>query len=189
MSHKQKKPFLPLNIAVHTVSDTRSEENDTSGHALVERLQAAGHNLADKKITKDDIFHIRAVVSDWIHRNDVNVVLITGGTGFTVRDNTPQAVEPLLVKKVDGFGELFRSISYQEIGTSTVQSRALAGISNGTLVVCMPGSPNACKTAWDKILLEQLDASHRPCNFVEHLQNAKHNTEQAEVNSSCETRG
>ena len=184
MSHKQKKPFQALNIAVHTVSDTRTRETDTSGQALVERLQAAGHNLADKTITKDDIFHIRAVVSQWIYREDVNVVLITGGTGFTVRDNTPQAVEPLLIKMVDGFGELFRAISYQEIGTSTVQSRALAGISNGTLIVCMPGSPNACKTAWDKILKEQLDASHRPCNFVEHLQNAH----QDEVNSSCVTR-
>lgn len=184
MSHKQKQPFKPLNIAVHTVSDTRNEENDTSGLALKERLLAAGHNLADKKITRDDIFHIRAVVSDWIHRDDVNVVLITGGTGFTVRDNTPQAVEPILVKRVPGFGELFRQVSYTEIGTSTIQSRALAGISNGTLIVCMPGSPNACKTAWDKILLDQLDASHRPCNFVEHLVNAN----QDEVNSSCESR-
>jgi len=184
MSHKQKKPFQSLNIAVHTVSDTRTEETDTSGQALVERLKKAGHNLADKQITKDDIFHIRSVVSQWIHRDDVNVVLITGGTGFTVRDNTPQAVEPLLMKQVPGFGELFRAISYQEIGTSTIQSRALAGISNGTLVVCMPGSPNACKTAWDKVLVDQLDASHRPCNFVEHLKNAN----QSEVNSSCETR-
>ncbi len=184
MSHNQKKSFQALNIAVHTVSDTRNEDNDTSGQALVQRLTAAGHNLIDKKITQDDIFHIRAVLSQWIYRDDVNVVLITGGTGFTVRDNTPQAVEPLLVKKVDGFGELFRSISYGEIGTSTVQSRALAGISNGTLVVCMPGSPNACKTAWDKILQEQLDASHRPCNFVEHLQGAKDN----EVESSCQSR-
>ena len=190
MSHKQKKPFQALNIAVHTVSDTRTEENDTSGLALKERLLAAGHYLADKKITRDDIFHIRAVVSDWIHRGDVDVVLITGGTGFTVRDNTPQAVEPLLVKKVHGFGELFRYISYQEIGTSTVQSRALAGISNGTLIVCMPGSPNACKTAWDKILVDQLDASHRPCNFVDHLQNAQNdqNIKQAEVDSSCVSR-
>ncbi|MCF6318457.1 MAG: molybdenum cofactor biosynthesis protein B [Proteobacteria bacterium] len=184
MSHKQKQPFKPLNIAVHTVSDTRTEANDTSGLALKERLLEAGHSLADKKITRDDIFHIRAVVSDWIHRDDVNVVLITGGTGFTVRDNTPQAVEPLLVKKVPGFGELFRQISYTEIGTSTIQSRAFAGISNGTLIVCMPGSPNACKTAWDKILVDQLDASHGPCNFVEHLQNSN----QDEVDSNCESR-
>ncbi len=184
MSHKQKQPFQPLTIAVHTVSDTRTEENDTSGLALVNRLKEAGHTLVDKQITKDDIFHIRKVVSDWIYRDDVNVVLITGGTGFTVRDNTPQAVTPLLEKKVPGFGELFRQISYTEIGTSTVQSRALAGISNGTLIVCMPGSPNACKTAWDKILKDQLDASHRPCNFVEHLVNAN----QIEVDSSCSSR-
>lgn len=170
MSHKSNKLFKPLNIAVHTVSDTRTEETDSSGQALVQRLKQAGHKLVEKCITKDDTFHIRAVVSQWIFRGDVNVVLITGGTGFTSRDNTPQAIEPLLVKMVPGFGELFRNISYQEIGTSTVQSRALAGFSNGTLIVCMPGSPNACKTAWDKILIEQLDASHRPCNFVEHLQ-------------------
>ena len=184
MSHKAQVPFKPLNIAVHTVSDTRTEETDTSGLALKQRLLNAGHHLIDKKITKDDIFHIRAVVSDWIYREDVNVVLITGGTGFTIRDNTPQAVAPLLMRTVDGFGELFRHISYQEIGTSTVQSRALAGISNGTLVVCMPGSPNACKTAWDKILKDQLDASHRPCNFVDHLHHVQH----AVVNSSCESR-
>ena len=184
MNHKKQVPFKPLNIAVHTVSDTRTEETDTSGAALIERLMAAGHYLAEKKITKDDIFHIRAVVSDWIHRDDVNVVLITGGTGFTIRDNTPQAVQPLLMRMVDGFGELFRHISYHEIGTSTVQSRAFAGISNSTLIVCMPGSPNACKTAWDKILKDQLDASHKPCNFVEHLQK----TNQVEVDSSCESR-
>jgi molybdenum cofactor biosynthesis protein B len=185
MSHKTKQPFKPLNIAVLTVSDTRVTENDTSGQALADRLQEAGHLLADRTISKDDIFQIRSVVSQWIYRSDISVILITGGTGFTVRDNTPQAVQPLLMKMVDGFGELFRYVSYQEIGTSTVQSRALAGISNGTLVVCMPGSPNACKTAWDKILKEQLDASHRPCNFVDHLQNAT----QDEVNASCESRG
>ena len=169
MSHKQSMPFKPLNIVIHTVSDTRTEEDDKSGAVLKERLIQSGHRLVEKLITKDDVFHIRKVVSDWIFRDDVDVILITGGTGFTIRDNTPQAVEPLLVKKVDGFGELFRQISYGEIGTSTLQSRALAGISNATLVVCMPGSPNACKTVWDKILVEQLDASHRPCNFVEHL--------------------
>ena len=173
MTKKPQTAFKPLNIVVHTVSDTRTDDNDTSGTALIERLLAAGHYLAEKKITRDDVFHIRAVVSNWIYRDDVDVVLITGGTGFTVRDNTPQAVAPLLMRIVDGFGELFRQISYQEIGTSTVQSRALAGISNGTLVVCMPGSPNACKTAWDRILKDQLDASHRPCNFVEHLLNNK----------------
>ena len=185
MSHKTKQPFKPLNIAVLTVSDTRVESNDTSGQALADSLQEAGHQLTDRTISKDDIFQIRSVVSQWIYRSDISVILITGGTGFTVRDNTPQAVQPLLMKMVDGFGELFRYVSYQEIGTSTVQSRALAGISNGTLVVCMPGSPNACKTAWDKVLKEQLDASHRPCNFVDHLQTAN----QEEVDASCESRG
>ena len=171
MKHKTPKPFHPLNIVIHTVSDSRTEATDTSGNVLEARLKMAGHNLIDRKITKDDVFHMRAVVSDWIYRIDVNVILITGGTGFTSRDNTPQAIKPLLMKKVDGFGELFRYISYQEIGNSTIQSRAFAGISNQTLVVCMPGSPNACKTAWDNILKDQLDASHSPCNFVEHLQN------------------
>jgi molybdenum cofactor biosynthesis protein B len=185
MSHKTQQAFKPLNIAVLTVSDTRNHDNDTSGQALCDRLVESGHHLADRTISKDDIFQIRSVVSQWIYRDDISVILITGGTGFTVRDNTPQAVKPLLMKMVDGFGELFRYVSFKEIGTSTVQSRALAGISNGTLVVCMPGSPNACKTAWDKILKQQLDASHRPCNFVEHLQNAN----QQEVNSSCESRG
>lgn len=167
---KKNKPFIPLNIAVLTVSDTRNEQTDTSGQALVEGLSEVGHQLIDKKIVKDDIYQLRASVSEWIYQSKVQVILITGGTGFTARDNTPQAIVPLLDKMVDGFGELFRHISYGEIGTSTVQSRALAGLANRTLIVCMPGSPNACKTAWYKILKEQLDNSHRPCNFVEHLE-------------------
>lgn len=179
------KTFKPLNIAVLTVSDTRDEKTDTSGQTLTERLVTAGHLLVDKKIIKDDLFHIRAVVSNWIYQANVQVVLITGGTGFTVRDNTPQAVQPLLSKMVDGFGELFRQVSYLDIGTSTVQSRALAGISNGTLVVCMPGSPNACKTAWDKILKEQLDNRHGPCNFVDHLYTSQSNEGRIEV---CDSR-
>lgn len=168
--NKQPKPFIPLNIAVLTVSDTRTEENDTSGKTLVEGLSNAGHRLAAKAIVKDDIYQLRAVVSQWIADSEVQAILITGGTGFTARDNTPQAISPLLDKMVDGFGELFRHVSYQDIGTSTVQSRALAGLANRTLVVCMPGSPNACRTAWYQILEEQLDNSHRPCNFVEHLE-------------------
>ncbi len=167
--NKSVKPFVGLNIAVLTVSDTRDESNDTSGQTLVQGLQAAGHTLYDKKIVKDDIYQLRAEVSNWIAYSQVQVVLITGGTGFTARDNTPQAIAPLFDKKVDGFGELFRQISFQEIGTSTVQSRALAGLANNCLIVCMPGSPRACQTAWDKILVEQLDNRHRPCNFVEHL--------------------
>lgn len=183
--HKQQ-PFKPLNIAVLTVSDTRTEATDTSGLSLKENAESAGHHVVDKRLIKDDFFHMRAVVSDWIHRSDVQVVLITGGTGFTERDSTPQAIEPLLIQPVPGFGELFRHISYQEIGTSTVQSRAFAGIANGTLVVGMPGSTNACRTAWDHILREQLDASHRPCNFVEHLRPPENN---ASVSSQCGSRG
>jgi molybdenum cofactor biosynthesis protein B len=169
MAHLSVSEFQPLQIAVLTISDTRNESTDTSGQVLVDGLQAAGHRLAGRAIVVDDIWQIRARVSQWIADAQVQVVLLTGGTGFTARDNTPQAVAPLLDKQVDGFGELFRQVSLQDIGTSTIQSRALAGISNGTLVCCMPGSPNACRTAWQKILLEQLDSRTRPCNFVPHL--------------------
>lgn len=179
MSHKAEQPFVPLNIAVLTVSDTRTLETDTSGQLFVDRLKAAGHNLAARVLLKDDLYRIRAQVATWIAEDEVQVVLITGGTGFTGRDSTPEAVTCLLDKVVDGFGELFRQISVADIGTSTVQSRALAGLSNGTLVCCLPGSTNACRTAWDGILGEQLDASHRPCNFVPHLQKA----------APCESRG
>lgn len=166
MSHKESVDFTPLTIAVLTVSDTRTEENDTSGDCLVSRLTAAGHHLAEKVIIKDDVYDIRAVVSRWIAAKDVQVILTTGGTGFTLRDSTPEAVEPLLDKQIKGFGELFRQLSYEEIGTSTVQSRAVAGLANETVVFCMPGSTGACQTAWDKVIAEQLDASYRPCNFV-----------------------
>jgi len=185
-SHLSTQSFKPLNIAVLTVSDTRNEETDTSGMLLKDKLIEAGHLLAMKKIIKDDLFHIRAVVSDWIYRKNVQVVLITGGTGFTQRDNTPQAVKPLFISDVPGFGELFRHISYGEIGTSTVQSRALAGIANGTLIACMPGSTNASRTAWEKILKDQLDSTHKPCNFVEHL--CKPETTADRIDG-CETRG
>ncbi len=161
--------FMPLNIAVLTVSDTREEHNDTSGQALVERLLAAGHKLADKEICKDDVYQLRAVVSKWIADNSVQVILTTGGTGFTARDNTPEALLPLFDKDIEGFGEVFRTISLAEIGTSTIQSRAFGGMANGTVILSVPGSTNACKTAWDKLIVEQLDASHRPCNFVPHL--------------------
>lgn len=169
MSHKADVPFMPLNIAVLTVSDTRNFETDTSGQLLIERLQSAGHNLVERVLLKDDIYSIRAQVSVWIADAAVQVVLITGGTGFTHRDSTPEAVVCLLDKQVEGFGELFRQISREDIGTSTIQSRALAGLANGTLICCMPGSTNACRTAWDGILAQQLDASYRPCNFVPHL--------------------
>ena len=169
MSHKVEAAFVPLNIAVLTVSDTRTLGTDTSGQLLVERLSAAGHKLAARLLLKDDLYHIRAVVAAWIADKDVQVVLITGGTGFTGRDSTPEAVACLLDKQVDGFGELFRQVSLAEIGTSSLQSRAVAGISNGVLICCLPGSPNACRTAWEKILREQLDSRTGPCNFVAHL--------------------
>lgn len=173
MSHLADQSFVPLNIAVLTVSDTRSRETDTSGQMLVDRLLAAGHRLASRVLLKDDLYRIRAQVANWIAEDEVQVVLITGGTGFTGRDSTPEAVSCLLDKQVDGFGELFRQISVSDIGSSTIQSRALAGLSNSTLVCCLPGSTNACRTAWDGILAEQLDARHRPCNFVPHLKQAE----------------
>lgn len=169
MGHKADAEFVGLAIAVLTVSDTRTFETDTSGQLLVDRLTAAGHSLAQRVLLKDDLYRIRAQVAAWIAEDAVQVVIITGGTGFTGRDSTPEAVGCLLDKQVDGFGELFRQISAVDIGTSTIQSRALAGLANGTLVCCLPGSTNACRTAWDGILAEQLDARHRPCNFVPHL--------------------
>lgn len=161
--------FKPADIAVLTVSDTRTEATDTSGQYLADAVQAAGHRLIDRQIVADDVYRIRALVSHWIATPEVNVVLLTGGTGFTARDTTPEAVRPLFDKPIEGFGELFRQISYQEIGTSTIQSRALAGMANRTLIFCMPGSTNACRTAWEKILLEQLDSRHKPCNFMPHI--------------------
>lgn len=161
--------FRSLNIAVLTVSDSRNESNDTSGQLLVEKLTSAGHQSADKRIEKDDLYIIRAVVAAWIASDHIQAVLITGGTGFTGRDSTPQAVEPLFDTLIDGYGELFRQLSHADIGSSTVQSRAVAGLSNGTIIFCMPGSTNACRTAWDGIIGEQLDASHKPCNFVGRL--------------------
>ncbi|MFE1811891.1 molybdenum cofactor biosynthesis protein B [Metapseudomonas otitidis] len=169
MAHLSNPEFLALRIAVLTISDTRDLSTDGSGQALIEALEGAGHVLGERALVRDDIWQIRAQVCAWIANPWVQAVLITGGTGFTARDNTPQAVAPLLEKSVDGFGELFRQISLAEIGTSTVQSRALAGISNGTLVCCLPGSPGACRTAWNGILREQLDSRTRPCNFVPHL--------------------
>lgn len=165
MSATQQK----LNIAILTVSDTRTEETDTSGGYLVEAIQSVGHTLADKKIVIDDKYKLRAVVSDWIANDDIHVIISTGGTGFSGRDSTPEAISVLFDKDIEGFGELFRYISYTEIGTSTVQSRAFAGIANKTGVFCLPGSTGACKTGWSGILKEQLDGTHKPCNFVGHL--------------------
>lgn len=155
-----------LTLAVLTVSDTRTETDDTSGHYLVDALKAAGHRQGDKQIVIDDIYRIRAVLSVWIADPDIDAVLITGGTGFSGRDSTPEAVRPLFDKDIDGFGELFRAISHQEIGSSTIQSRALAGFANNTVIFCVPGSTGACKTAWTGVIREQLDSTHRPCNFV-----------------------
>ena len=163
----KERNFLPLNIAVLTVSDTRSEENDTSGKTLVSKLTAAGHHAADKAIVPDDIYAIRARVSAWIANADIQAVITTGGTGVTGRDGTPEAIEVLLDKRIEGFGELFRMISYDEIQTSTIQSRALAGVANGTYLFCLPGSSGACRTGWDKLIEKQLDYRTRPCNLVE----------------------
>jgi len=156
----------PLAVAVLTVSDTRTLDSDTSGQYLLEALAAAGHSAAAREIVVDDIYQIRAVLSRWIADEQVDAVLITGGTGFSGRDSTPEAVCPLFDKHIDGFGEIFRALSHTEIGSSTIQSRALAGFANNTVIFCMPGSTGACKTAWDGIIREQLDSSHRPCNFV-----------------------
>lgn len=163
----QDRTFVPLQIAVLTISDSRNEYDDTSGKTLVDRIQQAGHTLHDKKIVADDIYRIRAVISEWIADAGVNVVLTTGGTGVTGRDGTPEAIRPLLDKMLDGFGEVFRMISYRDIKSSTMQSRAIAGVANGTFIFCMPGSTGACRTAWDELIKDQLDFRTRPCNLVQ----------------------
>ncbi len=163
----KQRTFLPLNIAVLVISDTRTEKDDVSGKILVEKLQGTGHKLAEKIIVPDDIYAIRAVVSNWIVIDDINVILTSGGTGVTGRDGTPEAIIPLLDKVLDGFGETFRMISWQDIKTSTIQSRAIAGVANGTYIFCLPGSSGACRTAWDEIIKEQLDYRTRPCNLVQ----------------------
>ncbi|MBT8421862.1 MAG: molybdenum cofactor biosynthesis protein B [Gammaproteobacteria bacterium] len=164
-----EREFRPLNIAVLTVSDTRNEQTDKSGSLLCERLNAAGHRLADKQIQPDDIYRIRASVSAWVADPAVQVVITTGGTGVTGRDGTPEAVSPLLDKLIDGFGEMFRSLSWEDINTSTLQSRCLAGVANGTYIFCLPGSTGACATGWDMLIEKQLDYRTRPCNLAELL--------------------
>jgi len=161
------KQFIPVNIALLTISDTRTVENDTSGKTLRERVLDAGHHVADQQIVIDDMYQIRAIVSKWIANPDLQAVITTGGTGLTGRDGTPEAVEVLLDKEIIGFGELFRQISFNDIQTSTIQSRAIGGVANGTFIFSLPGSSGACRTAWDDILKQQFDARHRPCNFVE----------------------
>ena len=163
----ERRPFLPVNIAVLTVSDTRTETNDRSGDTLVERLNVDGHQLADRTIVKDDADSIESRLRVWIDNPSVDVVVATGGTGVTGRDVTPEAFERVCEKDIPGFGELFRWISYQKIGTSTIQSRAVAGVARGTYLFALPGSTGACKDGWDDILHNQLDNRFRPCNFVE----------------------
>lgn len=163
----ENKTFLPVHIAVLTVSDTRTLETDKSGNVLVERLKAAGHILADRRIVEDDQALIEETLRGWIADNEIDVVIATGGTGVTGRDVTPEAFEAVYEKAIPGFGELFRWLSFQKIGTSTVQSRATAGVAGGTYLFALPGSPGACKDAWDDILVHQLDYRFGPCNFVE----------------------
>jgi len=158
--------FIPLNIAVLTLSDTRTPETDTSGDALASLLGEAGHKLVARELIPDDVYRMRAVVSGWIADSSIHVIITTGGTGFTQRDSTPEALQPLFDQHIEGFGELFRQLSLAEIGSSTVQSRCFAGIANRTLIFCLPGSTGACRTGWKGILVEQLDSRHKPCNFV-----------------------
>ncbi|MEW6255505.1 MAG: molybdenum cofactor biosynthesis protein B [Pseudomonadota bacterium] len=176
----ETRPFVPLRIAVLTVSDSRDLATDKSGATLVERLEQAGHLLAARDIVPDDVAAIRAAVKGWIADPHVDVVITTGGTGFTGRDVTPEAIEPLFEKRMEGFSTVFHMVSFAKIGTSTLQSRATAGTANATYIFCLPGSPGACRDGWDEILVKQLDVRHRPCNFVEilprldeHLKRAK----------------
>ncbi|MDP6437337.1 MAG: molybdenum cofactor biosynthesis protein B [Gammaproteobacteria bacterium] len=163
------RKFIPLTIAVLTISDTRTDETDKSGALLRERLETAGHKLAGKEIIPDDVYRIRATVAAWIAEPEVQVIITTGGTGVTGRDGTPEAVIPLLDKTIEGFGEMFRSLSYKDIGASTMQSRSVAGVANGTYVFCLPGSTGACATGWDELIEIQLDYRTLPCNLAELL--------------------
>ncbi len=159
--------FIAINIALLTISDTRTVDNDTSGKVLREKVSKAGHKVIKQHIVADDIYQIRSIISQWIANSEVDAIITTGGTGLTGRDGTPEAVKVLFDKEIEGFGELFRQISYRDIKTSTIQSRAIAGVANGTFIFSLPGSSGACRTAWDEILLDQLDARHKPCNFVD----------------------
>ena len=167
MSIDESRTFLPVQIAILTVSDRRSLDEDKSGAVLLERAEAAGHTIVDRQLRRDEPAEIEAVVRSWVAREDVDVVIATGGTGVTGRDTTPEAFGAIYEKEIPGFGELFRWLSYQKIGTSTIQSRASAGVAKGTYLFSLPGSPGACKDAWDGILVTQLDSRFRPCNFVE----------------------
>src|SRR5262245_32145639 len=163
----EQRPFVVVRIAVLTVSDTRSASDDKSGDSLAQMIRAAGHQVADRAIVRDDVASIEAKVKDWIANPEIDVVITTGGTGFTGRDVTPEALRPLFEKEIDGFSTVFHMISFQKVATSTIQSRACAGLAHGTYIFCLPGSPGACKDAWEGILRHQLDNRHRPCNLVE----------------------
>lgn len=167
MSPDKARSFIPVRIAVLTISDSRTAETDTSGNVLAERLVAAGHTLAAREIVKDDIGAIRTCVADWLERDEIDVVISTGGTGLTGRDVTVEAMRRLFEKEIEGFSVAFHMISFKKIGTSTVQSRATAGVAKGKYIFCLPGSPGACRDGWDEILKAQLDYRHMPCNFVE----------------------
>ena len=168
-----EKKFIALNIAVLTVSDTRTKETDTSGGYLAAEVTQMGHNLAEHDIVIDDVYLMRSTVSRWIADNNIHAIITTGGTGFTGRDSTPEALIPLFDKQIDGFGELFRQLSFDDIGTSTVQSRSVGGMANKTVIFCLPGSTGACRLGWEQILKEQLDSRHKPCNFVSHTNAGK----------------
>lgn len=163
----EARQFIPVRIAILTISDTRTLENDVSGQTLADRAAAAGHHLSARKVVKDDIRAIRHVIRDWTNRDDLDVIITTGGTGLTGRDVTVEAVRPLFEKEIDGFSALFHMVSFPKIGTATVQSRATAGVMKGKYIFCLPGSPGACRDGWDMILQQQLDYTHKPCNFVE----------------------
>jgi molybdenum cofactor biosynthesis protein B len=161
------RKFIPVGIAILTISDTRTEDDDQSGDTLIDRAKAAGHNVVDRKVVRDDVETIRQTVRQWVDNPDIDVVITSGGTGITGRDVTPEALAPLFDKPIEGFGELFRMISYDKVGTSTMQSRAVGGLAKGTYIFALPGSPSACRDGWDEILVHQLDSRHGPCNLVE----------------------
>jgi molybdopterin adenylyltransferase len=165
--HFHDTGFIPLNVAVLTISDSRTLADDKSGDTLQGLVEGAGHQVVAREIVRDDVYQMRAAISRWIAEPEIQVVLSTGGTGVTGRDSTPEAVAPLLDKHIEGFGELFRTFSFEEIGASTIQSRAFAGLANGTFIFCLPGSSGACRTAWTRILQAQLDHRTRPCNFAQ----------------------
>ncbi|KPK12671.1 MAG: molybdenum cofactor biosynthesis protein B [Acidithiobacillales bacterium SG8_45] len=171
---KTTRPFAPLNVAIMTSSDTRTFDNDTSGDLIRERLESAGHKVVERKILTDDIDDVRGLITRWIEDNNIDAIITTGGTGLTQRDILPEVVEPMFTKTIPGFGELFRMLSYDDIGTSTIESRALAGVADGTLVFCLPGSTGACKLGMDRIILPQIDATTGPCNLVALLPRIRH---------------